>query len=788
MKTKLFFSLCLLLAYFVSFSQDIVINKLYNSGVTSPQGQDDVVELLVVKDFMDARSLVIKDFTGGSVSATELTDNGGKFRFKDVAFWRTLRAGTLIIIRVLPTQSGYVQDTDPTDKVLDIRLDNTAYFSNEGGTPFNIQNYDMVMLKTGNIAGVDNAVHAAAFGIPLSNTTYLGVTSPKMYTDKMSPTGGTLYAKNLSESISDFNGEDTFYSTTTSPTTITWGTGTGAGNIAFISYIRNLSDYNYVHREGNETIAGTKTFSGTVNLNVASVQSTPTANDHIVAKKYVDDAIAGFANLSGSNTYTDYNSFSSSGLVVRDKSDIDRLFFGGDTGGDIYYTGAHPLSIVSANSYIGLYGSTVEIGGTLSKGGNTYTLPFSSGTLALTSQLSDVNGKANLVGYNMFTGSQNISGQLILQDKHNVDRLYIGGDTGGEIYHTGDQPLSIAAANSYISLYSSTVEINGTLSKEGNTYTLPSSSGTLALRSEIPTNTGDLNNNAGFITLSGIGDKENISNKVTSLNSPDDTRYPTTQAVSTALGGKVNIDGTNASGTWGINISGSASTANTANGLKGLEFNAAGGYMGTDWFMVYDNPTQQFRLTDKANIKAGLAYSLQDITSVGSTTTNIIHANGVGANIKLGGVTNSGGLFQSPSGDNLIYLSNWTDNTKSLALNPVNGNVGIGIASAQEKLAVNGKIRAREVKVEPGSNNWPDYVFEEGYKPLSLAEISTFVKQHKHLPEVPSAKEVEQNGLELGEMNKILLKKVEELTLHLIEKEKQLNALEERIIKLEKRE
>ena len=111
------------------------------------------------------------------------------------------------------------------------------------------------------------------------------------------------------------------------------------------------------------------------------------------------------------------------------------------------------------------------------------------------------------------------------------------------------------------------------------------------------------------------------------------------------------------------------------------------------------------------------------------------------------------------------------------------GNVGIGITDPHEKLAVNGKIRAREVKIEP-TDNWPDYVFEESYKPMSLAEISTFVKQHKHLPEVPSAKEVAQNGLELGEMNKVLLKKIEELTLHLIEKDKQLAETNQKVDKL----
>ncbi len=101
-----------------------------------------------------------------------------------------------------------------------------------------------------------------------------------------------------------------------------------------------------------------------------------------------------------------------------------------------------------------------------------------------------------------------------------------------------------------------------------------------------------------------------------------------------------------------------------------------------------------------------------------------------------------------------------------------NGDVGIGTESPKEKLSVNGKIRAKEIKVELA--NWPDYVFEEGYQKLSLTEIEQFIKQNKHLPGVPTAKQVEEEGVELGEMNKVLLKKIEELTLLLIEKDKEL--------------
>ncbi|WP_461788906.1 hypothetical protein [Pedobacter sp.] len=112
------------------------------------------------------------------------------------------------------------------------------------------------------------------------------------------------------------------------------------------------------------------------------------------------------------------------------------------------------------------------------------------------------------------------------------------------------------------------------------------------------------------------------------------------------------------------------------------------------------------------------------------------------------------------------------------------GNVGIGTTTPAEKLSVNGKIRAKEVKVEVA--NWPDYVFEDSYRPKTLSEIESFIKLNKHLPDVPSAKQVEANGIELGEMNKVLLKKIEELTLLLIEqnrKNEQQDKLIEQLLK-----
>lgn len=120
----------------------------------------------------------------------------------------------------------------------------------------------------------------------------------------------------------------------------------------------------------------------------------------------------------------------------------------------------------------------------------------------------------------------------------------------------------------------------------------------------------------------------------------------------------------------------------------------------------------------------------------------------------------------------------------AMAINS-NGNIGIGTVSPREKLSVNGNIRSREIKVE--MENWPDYVFEEGYDVGTLEGLESYIKTNKHLPEMPSAKEIEANGLGVGEMIKLQQKKIEELTLHLIEKDKQLNAQGGQVRKLEEK-
>lgn len=175
---------------------------------------------------------------------------------------------------------------------------------------------------------------------------------------------------------------------------------------------------------------------------------------------------------------------------------------------------------------------------------------------------------------------------------------------------------------------------------------------------------------------------------------------------------------------------------------------------------------------------------------IGTTSPSVkLHVEGIGWVSKFGLAT---GTHLRLSSDEIAAYNNTTVSTLylnysggnvdfshgKLLFDGANGTLGIGTTTpdAAYKLSVNGKIRAKEIKVDTG---WADEVFDESYSLMPLSELEARIKQQKHLPGIPSAAEVEAEGVSLGAMQSKLLQKIEELTLYLIELKKDHDALKQ---------
>lgn len=106
--------------------------------------------------------------------------------------------------------------------------------------------------------------------------------------------------------------------------------------------------------------------------------------------------------------------------------------------------------------------------------------------------------------------------------------------------------------------------------------------------------------------------------------------------------------------------------------------------------------------------------------------------------------------------------------------------------SGNYKLFVREGIRTEAIRVDVATNIWSDYVFEKDYKLRSLSEVESFIKNKKHLPGIPSAAEVVNTGIDLAEMDAKLLSKIEELTLYLINQQKEIEKLKIQLENIEK--
>ncbi|MEP1781590.1 hypothetical protein [Reichenbachiella sp.] len=169
----------------------------------------------------------------------------------------------------------------------------------------------------------------------------------------------------------------------------------------------------------------------------------------------------------------------------------------------------------------------------------------------------------------------------------------------------------------------------------------------------------------------------------------------------------------------------------------------------------------------------------------GNLYINNADADNAGLNIKFDKSTNNNGAdvdltIDTNEGSPIVdwYVRNWggsyvfargsSSGKRDLFRVENNGNITV----PQGHAIVDGRVECEEVKVEV--MDVPDYVFADNYKLSTLEETASYIQEYHHLPEIPSAKEMETDGVKLGEMNMLLLKKIEELTLHLIEKDSQM--------------
>lgn len=128
-----------------------------------------------------------------------------------------------------------------------------------------------------------------------------------------------------------------------------------------------------------------------------------------------------------------------------------------------------------------------------------------------------------------------------------------------------------------------------------------------------------------------------------------------------------------------------------------------------------------------------------------------------------------------------ITIGTFAHNENQLHL-ATSGRIGIGTTTPSEKLSVNGNISAKKIIVT--QTGWSDYVFNADYKLMSLREVEAFVKRNRHLPEVPTAQQVAEQGISIGESQALLLKKIEELTLYMIALTKENQRQQDEIEKL----
>lgn len=221
-------------------------------------------------------------------------------------------------------------------------------------------------------------------------------------------------------------------------------------------------------------------------------------------------------------------------------------------------------------------------------------------------------------------------------------------------------------------------------------------------------------------------------------------------------------------------------------------------YAGHHWDFVTDTNGDRLLIANDEDVSKGLVMYNGNLGVGVSNPEQKLHVNGKikAQSIDVLGSISAGSMrMLSDDGQTAFYVEKPTDTGKPFTMALGYGNIDGGIMIGRQDwiskvvipwnvaigtdtphpgflVTVDGKLKSEEINVEIVPDSPPDYVFEENYDLLSIADLEQYIKAYKHLPEVPSGSEMEENGMNLKEMNLLLLKKVEELTLHLIAQHK----------------